>query len=68
MYDMDMGCSLKGSAASLKAYWDSIHIYIIYDFSKLSQIWGYICGGNGMNVLPYAHPQLFKVFKQLIYV
>jgi hypothetical protein len=26
------------------------------------------CGGNSMNVLSYAHPQLFKVFKQLIYV
>jgi hypothetical protein len=37
------------------------------DFSQLSQIWGYVCGGNGMNVLPYAHPQLFKVFKYLIY-
>ena len=60
---MDLGCSLKGSTASLIAYWDSFHIYIIYDFSKLSQIWGYVCGcgGNGMNVLPYAHPQLCKV-------
>ena len=44
------------------------HIYIIYDFTKLSQIWGYVCGGNGMNVLSYAHPQLFKVFKHFIYV
>jgi hypothetical protein len=39
-----------------------------YDFSKLSQIWGYVCGGNGVSVLPYAHPQLCKVFKHLIYV
>jgi len=44
------------------------HTYIIYEFSQLSQIWGNVCGGNGMNVLPYAHPQLFKVFKHLIYV
>jgi hypothetical protein len=59
MYDMDMGCSLKGSTASLKAYWDSFHIYIIYDFSELSHFWGYyVCGGNGMNVLPYAHLQV----------
>ena len=29
---------------------------------------GYLCGGNGVSVLPYAHPQLFKVFKHLIYV
>jgi len=43
-------------------------LYIIYDFSQLFQIWGYVCGGHGMNVLPYAHPQLFKVFKHLIYV
>jgi hypothetical protein len=49
---MDMGCSLKGSTGSMIAYSDSIHIYIIYDYSKLSQIWGYVCGGNGMNVLP----------------
>ena len=62
-YDMDMGCSLKGSTASLKAYWDSFHIYIIYDFSKLSQIWGYVCGGNGMNVLPYAHPHPQLLFR-----
>jgi hypothetical protein len=40
----------------------------MYDFSQLSQIWGYVCGGKGINVLPYAHPQLFKEFKHLIYV
>ena len=65
---MDMGCSLKDSTASLIAYWDSFHIYIIYDFSQLSQIWGYVCGSIGMNVLPYAQSQLYKVFKHLIYV
>ena len=64
---MDMGCSLKSSTASTVVYWDHFHTYIIYDFSKLSQIWGYVSGGNGMNVLPYAHPQLCKVFKHLIY-
>jgi hypothetical protein len=68
MYDMDMGCSLKGSTASTIAYWDHFNTYIIYDFRKLSQIWGYVCGGNGVSVLPYAHPQLFQVFKHLIYV
>ncbi len=65
---MDMGCSLKGSTASTIAYWDHFHTYIIYDFRQLSQIWGYVCGGNCMNVLPYAHPQLFKVFKHIIYL
>ena len=65
---MDVGCSLKGSTTSVIAYWDSFDIYIIKDFSKLFQIWGKLCGGNGVNVLPYAHPQLFKVFKHLIYV
>ena len=68
MYDIDVGYSLKDSTASVIAYWDHFHTYIIYDFSKHSQIWGNLCGGNGMNVLPFAHPQLFKVFKHLIYV
>jgi hypothetical protein len=68
MYDMDVGCSLKGSTASTIAYWNHSHTYIIYDFSQLSLIWGNLCGGNGMNVLPYAHPQMSKVFKHLIYV
>jgi len=35
---------------------------------ELSRIWGYVCGVNGVSVLPYPHPQLFKVFKDLIYV
>jgi hypothetical protein len=46
---------------------ESFHTYIIYDFSKLSQILGNLCGGNGVSVLLYAHPQLFKVFKHLIF-
>jgi hypothetical protein len=69
MYDMDVGCSLKGSTASTIAYWDHSHTYIIYDFSQLSLILGNLCGGNGVSVLSYyAHPLLFKVFKHLIYV
>jgi len=60
-----------------RAYWDHFYTYIIYDFSQLSQIWGNLCGGNGVSdlcggngvsVLSYAHPQLFKVFKHLIYL
>jgi hypothetical protein len=46
MYDMDVGCSLKGSTFSVIAYWDSFDIYIIKDVSQLSQIWGYVCGGS----------------------
>jgi len=68
MYDMDAGCSLKGSTASTIAYWDHFHTYMVYDFSQLSQIWGNLSRDNGVSVLPYAHPQLFKVFKNLIYV
>jgi hypothetical protein len=67
MYDIDVGCSLKGSTASVRVYWDHFHTDIIYDFSQLSQIWGKLCGGNGMNVLSHPHPQLFKVLKHLIY-
>ena len=37
MYDIDVGCSLKGSTASVKAYWNHCHTDIILDFSKLSQ-------------------------------
>ena len=51
MYDIDVGCSLKGSTASVIAYWDHFHIYIIYDFRELSQIWENLCGGNGVSVL-----------------
>ena len=45
-------------------------ISTLTDFSQLSQIWGsvYVCGGNGVSVLLYAHPQLFKLFKHLLYV
>jgi hypothetical protein len=68
MYDIDVGCSLKGSAPSEIVSWDHFHIYIIYDFRELSQIWGNLCGGNGVSVLPYAHQQLYKVFKHQIYV
>jgi hypothetical protein len=68
MYAMDVGCSLKGSTASTIAYWDHFHTYIIYDFSILSQILGNLSGGNGVSVLPYQHPQLFKVFKPLLYI
>jgi hypothetical protein len=68
MYDMDVGCSLKGSTASTIMKWDHFHTYIIQDFSQLSQIWGILSGGNGVSVLPYPHPQLFKVCKHLMYV
>jgi len=66
MYDIDVGCSLKGSTASMGSF-PHLH-HTPYDFRELSQIWGKVCGGNGMNVLPYAHTQLFKMFKHLIYV
>ena len=36
------------------------HLHHLGHFSKLSQIWGNLCGGNGVSVLPYAHPQLFN--------
>jgi len=29
MFDIDVGCSLKGSTASKIAYWDYFHTYII---------------------------------------
>ena len=36
MYDMDVGCSLKGSTASTIAQWDHFHTYITYDFSTVA--------------------------------
>jgi hypothetical protein len=62
-YAMDMGCSLKGSTASTKAYWHDLHTCIRQDFSQLSQIWGSVCGGNDVNEKPYAHPKPEKVLK-----
>jgi len=35
-------------------------------FHHLSQIWGNLCGGHGVSVLTYAHPQLFQVIKHLM--
>ena len=35
---------------------------------KNQGIYRNLCGGNGVSVLPYAHPQLFNVFKHLIYI
>ena len=29
MYDMDVGCTVKGSTASTIALWDHFHTYII---------------------------------------
>ncbi len=40
----------------------------VYNGQNSQEIWGNLCGGNGVSVLPCAHPQLFKVFKHLIYV
>ena len=65
-----MGCSLKGSTVSIIAKWDHFHINIILlqrTFFKSGET-SVLCSGNSMNVLPYAHPQLFKLFKHLIYI
>ena len=40
MYQMDVGCSLKGSTVSTIALWHHAHTYITQDFIQLfSQIW-----------------------------
>jgi hypothetical protein len=70
MYDIDAGCSLKGSTPfnnSVVGSFPHLH-HSSYDFRELFQIWGNLCGGNGVSVLLYAYPELFKVFKHLIYV
>jgi hypothetical protein len=41
-----------------------VHILTL-DFIQLSQIWGYICGVNGVSVHPYAHPSQQKLIKNL---
>ncbi len=68
MYDIDMGCSLKGSAASAKMLWHGLHTCIRSNFSQPSQIWGSVCGDSGVNMKPYAHPHPEKALKSLIYV
>ena len=45
-----------------------LHLHHIWFHRTFPDIWGIVCGGNGVSVLPYAHPQLFKVFKHLKYV
>jgi hypothetical protein len=71
MYDIDVGCSFEGSTTSVIVYWDHFHIYIIYmiseNFPKSGET-SVVASGNGKNVQPYAHPQLFKVFIHLLYV
>jgi hypothetical protein len=67
-YDIDMGCSLKGSTALAKKEWYGLHTCIRYDFYQLFQIWGSVCGGNGVSMKPYAHPEPDKALKHLIYV
>jgi kynureninase len=44
------------------------HLHHLGFQPELSKIWGYLCGGKGMSVLPYAHPKLFQVFKPPLYV
>ena len=64
MYDMDVGCSLKGSTALTITKRHGVYTYITLDFSQeLSQIWGNVCGGNGKSVQPYTHPQQLKLLK-----
>jgi len=50
MYEMDVGCSLKGFTASTTAQWHGLHTYISYNFSQLSYIWENVCGGNRLSV------------------
>ena len=68
MYDVGVGCSLKGSSTvSTMTWWHGLHTYITWYFSQLSQILGNVCDGNGVrSVQPYAHPQQLMVLKHLI--
>jgi hypothetical protein len=46
-----------------------VHTYITQDSDQLSQIWGKVCGGNGVSVRPHAHPPHQKVLKHhILYV
>ncbi len=63
---MDVECSLKGSTASVIAYWDSFEIYIIYDFSQLSQIWGNLCGGNCVRMCCHRPIHNCNVFNAMV--
>jgi hypothetical protein len=62
------GCSLKGSTASTKNVVAWFASFYQEDCSQLSELWGSICGGNGVSVKAYAHPQPEKAIKHLMKV
>ena len=69
LYQMDVGCSLKGSTASTIAKWHHVNIYNAHNFNQFSsQIRGYSCVSNHVSAHPYAHPQQEKVFKHSKFV
>jgi hypothetical protein len=69
LYQMDVGCSLKGSTASTIAKWHHVNIYNAHNFNQFSsQIRGYTCVSNHVSAHPYAHPQQEKVFKHSKFV
>ena len=63
---MDVGCSLKGERFYILnqrvVSW-FIQVHHLSFNQELSQIWGNVCGGNGVSVQPYAHPQQSKVIE-----
>ncbi len=65
-----MGCSLKKFYSpndSVVGSFPHLHHITSENFPKSGET-SVLCGGNSMNVLTYAHPQLFKLFKHLIYI
>jgi hypothetical protein len=68
MYNIYHGCGMQFERFNSlievlsKTMWHHLHTYITYDF------WGYVCGGNGVNVHPDAHPSQQNMLKHLLHV
>ena len=64
---MDVGCMQFERFYSLYyriVAW-FVHLHNTKDFIQFFQIWDNVCGGKGMSVHPYTHPQHLKVLKHL---
>ena len=68
MYGVEVGTISCGFMASTTAGWPRLTSGKDPGFRLTSQIWANRCGGNGMMMDSYPHPQHMKVVNHLSYV